>query len=113
MSPRGQILKGSLLILHHPQLPSSLLQTSNQAGLVTHRSENKVVDLQASSLKTRALVCSLLKLDNNLSNNTHLGNINGQMPENGLGGQGHHRPKCGYSCGHLGVSGRRKPHSLV
>jgi hypothetical protein len=58
---------------------------SNQAGLVTHRSKNKVTDLLASSLETRALVYLLPKPDNYLSNNTHLRNIDGQAPKNGLG----------------------------
>jgi hypothetical protein len=71
-------------------------------GLAIHRSKDKVVDLQASSLERRAPLRSLLKLDNHLSYNTCLGSING------LGGQRHHRPECGYSYGHLGVLGCRK-----
>jgi hypothetical protein len=92
-SPGSQIPKGSLVILHHPQLLGSLLQMSNQASLVTRRSKNKVTDLQASSLEMRALVCSLPKPNNNLSNNTRLGNIIGQASKNGLGCQRHRRPK--------------------
>jgi hypothetical protein len=51
---------------------------SNQEVWVTCLSKNKVSDLLASSLKTRALVCSLTKLDNNLSDNTRLGSVDGQ-----------------------------------
>jgi hypothetical protein len=58
----------------------------NQAGLVTRRSKNKVTDLLASSIETRALVYLLPKLDNYLSNNTRLRNVDGQVPKNGLGG---------------------------
>jgi hypothetical protein len=83
----------SLLTSHHPQSTGGLLQMSNQAGLVTHRSKNKVADLLANRLEMRALACSLLKPDNYLSNNTRLRNVNGQAPKNGLGGQRHRRPK--------------------
>jgi hypothetical protein len=64
-------------------------------GLDIHRSKDKVVDLQSISLEIGALLCSLLELDDHLSCNTRLGSINGQVPENGLGGQRHHHPKRG------------------
>jgi hypothetical protein len=51
---------------------------SNQAVWVTCLSKNKVSDVLDSSLKTRALVYSLTKLDNNLSDNTRLGSVDGQ-----------------------------------
>jgi hypothetical protein len=50
---------------------------SNQVGLVTCQSKNNVIDLLASSLETRAPVCSLLKPYNYLSNNTRLRSIDG------------------------------------
>jgi hypothetical protein len=59
----------------HLTLPSGLLQVSNQAGVVTRRSESKVAVLLASSPETRAPVYVLPKLDNYLSNNTRLRNV--------------------------------------
>jgi hypothetical protein len=89
MSLGGRTPKGSHLILHHPQSPSS------QAFLGIHRSMDEVAHFQASSLEMRAPLCSLPKLENHFSYNTHLGTINGQAPKNGLAGQGHHHPKRG------------------
>jgi hypothetical protein len=86
---------GFTLILHRPKSPNNLLQSNNQMGLAIHLPKNKAVDLQAGSLKTGAPLCSLSESDNHLSCNTHLGNINRQVPENGLGSQGHRCPKRG------------------
>jgi hypothetical protein len=68
---------------------------SNQMGLVTRQYENKVVHLLGSNLEMQAPACSLLKSDNYVSNNTCLRNVDGQAPENGLGGQRHHLIKHG------------------
>jgi hypothetical protein len=59
---------------------------SNQMGLAIHRPKNKVTDLRARSLEMGAPLCSLLESDDHLSHNTHLGSINGEVLENGLGG---------------------------
>jgi hypothetical protein len=64
-------------------------------GFAIHRSKDKVAYLRSRRLKTGAPLCSLPKLDDHLSYNTHLGNIDGQAPENGLGGQRHRHPKRG------------------
>jgi hypothetical protein len=45
--------------------------------------------------RCKAPVRILPKPSNYLSNNTRLGNVNGQMADNGLNGQRHHRPKRG------------------
>jgi hypothetical protein len=95
MIPGGLTPKGFTLISHRLKTPDSLLQMNNQMGLAFHGPKNKVADLQAVSLKMGAPLCSLLEWDDHLSHNTLLGNINGQVPENGLGGQGDHRPKRG------------------
>jgi hypothetical protein len=75
--PGGRTPKGSLLISHHPQSPGSLLQIGSQVGLAIHQSKDKVAHFQTISVETRALLYSLLKLDNHLSYNTRLRNING------------------------------------
>jgi hypothetical protein len=59
---------------------------TNQVVWVTCQSKNKVTDLLASSLETRAPACSLSKLDNYLSNITRLRSIDGQALKNRLGG---------------------------
>jgi hypothetical protein len=102
-----------LLTSHRPHSPGGLLQTSNQAIWVTCRFKNKVIDLLASSLITRAPVCSLPKLDNYQSNNTHLRTADEEAPENRLDGQIHHRPKRESPGGYLGMLSCRKTHPFM
>jgi hypothetical protein len=45
LDPGGLTLKSFMLISHHPKLPGSLVQTSNQMDLAIRRPKNKVVDL--------------------------------------------------------------------
>jgi hypothetical protein len=83
--------QGPLPTLCHPQSPSDFLQVSNHFGLIARWSKNKATDPQTGSIETRAPVHILLKLGSYLSNNTHLGNVHGQMADNRLGGQTHRR----------------------
>jgi hypothetical protein len=59
---------------------------SKKMGLAIHRPKDKVVVLRSRRLEMGAPLCSLLELDDHLSYNTHLGNIDGKVPENGSGG---------------------------
>jgi hypothetical protein len=74
-------------------------------GLGCTPTKDRVTDLRARSLEARAPLCSLPEPGNYLSHNTHLRDINGQVPKYGLGGQGHRHPKHEQPCGYLSVLG--------
>jgi hypothetical protein len=82
-------------------------------GLAIHHTKDKVTDLKARSLEMGATLCSCPEPADHLSHNSRLGNINRQVPKNGLGGQRHFHPKRGQPHGHLSVLDYRKAHILV